>query len=187
MLDLDIHLSAIQSGDADAFGQWLAGAERPVRESLRSFAAHLDTEAIVQDVFLRVWELAPRFEPDGAPNGLFRLALRIARNLAISERRRLRTACEDPDDLEARIDDTSLPSVPDPLLRRLIEDCHRTLPEKPALALRARLETGGKEPDHALAVHLSMQKNTFLQNVSRARKLLGECLERRGVRIAEFA
>ncbi|WP_394830625.1 sigma-70 family RNA polymerase sigma factor [Pendulispora rubella] len=183
MNDLDIHASAIRAGNSDAFGHWLAGAERPVRESLRSFAAHLDTEAIVQEAFLRVWQVAPRFEPDGMPNGLLRLAVRIARNLAISERRRLRG------DHDAHIDDVPAPTpaTHDPMLRRLIEDCHRDLPEKPALALRARLEHGGTEGDDALARRLSMQKNTFLQNFTRARKLLAQCLERRGVRLAELA
>ncbi|WP_394841327.1 sigma-70 family RNA polymerase sigma factor [Pendulispora brunnea] len=183
MNDLDIHVSAIRAGSAEAFGHWLAGAERPVRESLRSFAAHLDTEAIVQEALLRVWQVAPRFEPDGAPNGLLRLAVRIARNLAISERRRLRP------DIEIPVDDVPAPApaAPDPMLRRLIEDCHRDLPEKPALALRARIAGGGTESDDALARRLSMQKNTFLQNFTRARKLLAECLERRGVRLAELA
>ena len=35
-----------------------------------------------------MWQVAPRFERDGRPNGLLRLAIRIARNLAVSEVRR---------------------------------------------------------------------------------------------------
>ena len=34
------------------------------------------------------------------------------------------------------------------------------------------------------AAAVGMKLNTFLQNVGRARKLLGECLERRGVRLS---
>lgn len=91
MLDLDDHLALLASGDADAFGRWLAGAEPRLRGSLRSYAARLDTEALVQEVLLRVWQVAPRHLPDGRPNSLLRLAIRIARNLAIDEIRRVRS------------------------------------------------------------------------------------------------
>ena len=64
-MDLDAELPSIIAGDADAFGRWLAGAERPVRESLRSFAAVIDAEAVLQEALLRVWQVAPRFQPDG--------------------------------------------------------------------------------------------------------------------------
>jgi RNA polymerase sigma-70 factor (ECF subfamily) len=47
--------------------------------------------------------------------------------------------------------------------------------------LHARLESAGVEPDDALAERLGMRKNTFLQNFTRARKLLAECLARRGI------
>ena len=33
----------------------------------------------------RVWQVAPRFKPDGRPDALLRLAIRIGRNLAVSE------------------------------------------------------------------------------------------------------
>ena len=37
--------------------------------------------------------------------------------------------------------------------------------------------------DSVLAVQLGMTLNTFLQNVTRARKLLAACLERHGVQL----
>ena len=80
-VDLDEHLAEIQAGDPDAFGRWIAAAEPTLRETLRSFAAVVDTEAVLQEALLRVWQVAPRFVRDGEPNGLFRLAVRIARNL----------------------------------------------------------------------------------------------------------
>ncbi|MBA3397052.1 MAG: sigma-70 family RNA polymerase sigma factor, partial [Deltaproteobacteria bacterium] len=88
--DLDLHLGAIVAGDTRAFARWLAGAEPPVRESLRSFARVVDVEAVLQEALLRVWQVAPRFVADGRPNGLLRLGVRIARNLAVSEVRRTR-------------------------------------------------------------------------------------------------
>ena len=73
--------------------------------------------------------------------------------------------------------------APDPLLRKAIEECRKALPGKPAAALLARIESAGAEPDALLAERLQMKLNTFLQNVTRARKLLAECLGRRGVQL----
>ncbi|PYO56614.1 MAG: hypothetical protein DMD83_13510, partial [Candidatus Rokuibacteriota bacterium] len=95
---LDDLLPAIGAGDAMAFARWLAGAEGRLRDSLRSFAARVDTEAVLQEALIRVWQVAPRFVPDGRPDGLVRLAIRIARNVAVSELRRNRL---DPVEVEA--------------------------------------------------------------------------------------
>jgi DNA-directed RNA polymerase specialized sigma24 family protein len=192
-MDLDVHLAAIAQGDVDAFGAWVAGAERPLRDALRSFAAQVDTEAVLQEALLRVWQLAPRIgagdgRPDSPlrPNALLRFALRVARNLAISEWRRLsRSEPTEPQTLEAHADAiASEAAAPDPLLRARIEQCRDQLPKKPALALAARLESGGREPDEQLAERLSMRTNTFVQNVARARQFLARCLEAHGIVLA---
>jgi RNA polymerase sigma-70 factor (ECF subfamily) len=182
MIDLDAQLAAIAAGDPHAFGRWVAGAEPTLRASLRSFAAQVDAEAVLQEALLRVWQVAPRCRPDGQPNALFRLALRICRNLAIDEVRRDRSVAVDVQELLVEE-----PHPPDPLLRRAIADCREALPDKPAAALAARLEGAGAEPDETLAARLHMKLNTFLQNVGRARKLLVTCLERRGIRVGEEA
>jgi DNA-directed RNA polymerase specialized sigma24 family protein len=184
--DLDVHLAAITLGDADAFGRWLAGAEPPLRQSLRTFAARVDTEATVQEALLRTWQVAPRHQPDGRPNSLLRLSLRIARNLAIDELRRARTAPAEDEALEQALAAADpahgrVRAGPDPFLRRVIDECRRLLPGKPAEALAARLDTGGAEPDETLAERLGMRLNTFLQNFGRARKLLAECLAKHKV------
>ena len=83
---------------------------------------------------------------------------------------------------------TTAPPRPasDPFLRRAIDDCRRQLGDgKPAQALEARLASGGAEPDETLAARLSMRVNTFLQNFTRARRLLAECLARHGIDIAK--
>jgi DNA-directed RNA polymerase specialized sigma24 family protein len=139
---------------------------------------------VLQESLIRVWQVAARFQPDGRPNGLLRLARRIARNLAIDAVRRSHgeQPLDDPEQAEAGAFD---PSEPDPLLREAVERCHADLPERPRAALAARLESGGGDPDRALAETLGMRLNTFLQNVTRARRLLTECLERRGIRLEE--
>lgn len=184
-MDLDVFLPTILEGDTRAFGRWMAGAEGTMRESLRSFAAVVDVEAVLQESLLRVWQVTPRFEPDGRPNGLLRLGIRIARNLAISEVRRTRARPVPDEDLERAMamaqGADAAPPEPDPMLREALERCRERLPEKPRQALDARLAGEGVRGDEDLAVALGMRLNTFLQNFGRARKLLAECLRRAGV------
>ena len=183
MTDLDCHLPAILAGDPDAFGRWVAGAELSLRAGLRAFAGYVDTEAVLQEALLRVWQVAPRFRPDGRANGLLRLGCRIARNLATDEvrRGRLHAGAFDADPVVEMASSGS-----DPLLRRAIAECRDELPEKPAAALSARLAAAGAEPDATVADRLGMRKNTFLQNVTRARRLLHECLSHRGIDLDGF-
>jgi DNA-directed RNA polymerase specialized sigma24 family protein len=185
--DLDAYLPAITAGDAEAFGAWMAEAEPVLRDRLRCFASRVDTEAVLQETLLRLWQLAPRFDHDGKPNGLLRLGFVVARNLAVSECRRLRSSPVEPQQLAETLGGAEA-RPPDPLLRKVIQLCRDRLPRQPALALSARLGASGAEPDEALARRLQMRTNTFLQNFGRARKLLLECLRKRGVDLeAELA
>lgn len=171
-------------GDEESFSSWLAGAERPLRLSLRRFAAAVDTESIVQETLLRIWQVANRCEPDGKPNGLLRLALRIGRNLAVDELRRRRSelpAAGSSDDAWDDADPVEPAVLPDPLLRRQIRLCLERLAGAPRRALLLRIANAGGAPDRVLAEQARMRLNTFLQNVSRARRLLARCLERSGV------
>lgn len=189
-MDLDTFLPAILARDTHAFGRWMAAAEGPIRDSLRSFSTVLDVEAVLQEALLRVWQVTPRFVPDGRPNGLLRLGVRIARNLAISEVRRTRTRATEDEDLERRLAEASSVDpegeAPDPMLRNVIADCYERLPGKPKEALRARLDNAGSaNDDTTLAATLGMRVNTFLQNFGRARKLLADCLRKQGVAVDE--
>jgi len=191
MNDLDIHFGAIRAGDTDAFGQWVAGAESRLRLSLRTFAEDVDVESVVQETLLRVWQVAPRFVPDGRPDSLLRLAIRTARNLAVSEIRRRKPEAFDPAMLErsSRLEDITVPQVEaDPMLREAILRCHDKLPTKQRSVLAARVESSGAEHDRDVAGRLGMTLNTFLQNFTRARRLLIECLRKLGIEpLAEVA
>jgi RNA polymerase sigma-70 factor (ECF subfamily) len=181
MNDLDTHLPLITIGDEGAFVAWLAGAERPLRLSLRRFAATVDTEAVLQETLLRIWMGAAHCRPDGRPNSLLRLAHRIAANLALDEIRRRRGGggawADDPPD-----DDPPDPAPPhDPLLRRRVEECLETLPRAPRRAILMRIEAAGGERDASLAARAGMRLNTFLQNVTRARRLIALCLGKSGI------
>jgi len=189
MLDLDLHLPAIVAGDHGAFSAWVAGAESTVRDSLRSFAASVDVEAVLQETLLRAWQVAGRVRPDGRGNTLLRYAVRAARNLAVSETRRTRRELPSLDEdgfdqLLAALADEG-PSPPDPLLRQVIQLCLKLLPAKPSEALRARLAAQGGEPDQAIAARLGVKLNTLLQNFTRARRMLAECLKGRGIVLEE--
>jgi RNA polymerase sigma-70 factor (ECF subfamily) len=175
--DLDVHLAAIGAGDPGAFGRWVAGAEAPLRQAMRQFAASCDTEAVLQETLLRVWQLAPRVTPDGRGNSLLRFAHRVAKNLCLDEARRLRNPLPEIDEAELS------PEPPDPILRRAIAECREKLPKKPAQALSARIAAEGAEPDAKLAQRLNMSLDAFLQNFTRARKLLAECLRKKQVAI----
>jgi DNA-directed RNA polymerase specialized sigma24 family protein len=176
-------LSRIQAGDADAFGLWASASERALRLTLRPFSALVDTEAVLQEALLRVWHVAPRFVPDGKPNALLRFSVTTARNCAVSELRKSRPTREALDALERELASTSVVTAitPDPLLRAAIIECRNKLPPQPKLALEQRLHSGGTEDDTALATRVGMSLNTFLQNFTRARKLLRACLEKAGI------
>lgn len=176
--DLDSELGAIIAGDSRAFARWVAGAELPLRADLRRFAAVVDVEAVLQEALLRTWQVAPRFTPDGEPNGLLRLTRRIARNLAVDLARRSRTVQAEPEVPEVVLEP---PAPPDPFLRRALLECEKKLPKKLGAALRARLASAGAEPDAVLARRLKQRLNTFLQNVTRARRLIAQCLRRSGI------
>jgi len=188
-MDLDAHLPAILTGDTRAFGQWMAGAEGTIRDSLRSFASVLDVESVLQEALLRVWQVAPRFVADGRPNGLLRLGIRVARNLAVSELRRTKSRPASEEDLEravAMAEEVDLSqSGPDPMLREVLKRCHRELPEKPRQAMTIRLAFEGGRTDDELATSVGMRLNTFLQNFTRARRMLAECLKRHGASVEE--
>jgi RNA polymerase sigma-70 factor (ECF subfamily) len=69
------------------------------------------------------------------------------------------------------------------MLRAAIAECRDKLPPKPREAFDARLAGDGARDDADLATSIGMRLNTFLQNFTRARKLLAECLGKRGVAI----
>ncbi len=176
----DVYLQAIATGNADSFAAWMAEAELPLRRSLMRFAGQVDVEAVLQETLLRVWQFAPRFEPDGKPDALLRFAHTIARNLALSEARKCGR--------ELELGEQSAPrdQLPDPMLRELLLACRRRLPPKPRAALDGRMGAHGAEPDAETAERLGMKKNTFLQNLTRARRMLEKCLQRSGVNLAEM-
>lgn len=180
--ELDIQERAIAAHNKDAFAEWLSTAEHRLRASLAGFARTVDTEAVIQETLLRIWQVAPRYKPDGRPDGLLRLACRIARNLAITEVRRRRPNAQLPDGWEESLADDHMPPAfePDDEFRRAILECLERLPAMPRRALEARLNLAGLR-DESLAQSLGLKLNTFFQTIRRARLGLLKCLAKRGI------
>lgn len=185
LVDLDVHLDGIVERDEETFAYWMAGAEPAIRRSLRSFATSVDVEAVVQETLLGIWQIASRHRPDGRPDSLLRLAIRIARNMALDEARRAGRKAS-LDDARSAPDTMAeyQTSTPDPLLKEILLRCLERLRGKPRDALVARLNAVG-ESDRELATPLGMAVNTFRQNVSRARKAIQQCLGDHGVMLEE--
>ncbi|HJL42130.1 MAG TPA: sigma factor [Myxococcales bacterium LLY-WYZ-16_1] len=178
-------LAAMAAGDAQAFASWLADMEPALRASLQPFAAVADVEAVVQETFLRVWHGRGAIEPHPKGRTLERLAFTIGRRLAIDEARRAGRERDVAAWAEAELPALERDTSPDPHLRAWIEHCRSRLPKKPFAALQARIDAAGARRDRELAAELGMQENTFLQNLSRARKLLTACLEKVGIVLSE--
>jgi DNA-directed RNA polymerase specialized sigma24 family protein len=163
----------------------MGSVELPIRLSLRRFVRAVDSEAILQETYLRMWVYAR--DRGGSLEGedaSLRFAIGMARNLARAEARRTRR--------EIHLPPESMPELPtapeppsDPGLRRAILGCIEKVAGKPLQALRARAGLGPTLPDRDIAAVLGMTLNTFLQNVVRARKQVAACLERHGISLRE--
>lgn len=184
MSEIDQAFSRTRSGDHAGFADWVRLVELPLRASLRRFARVVDVEAVVQETLLRIWRLAPTLEFDGEDASL-RFAITVARNLAREEVRRA-GRFEPFGDGEPVI-----PVDPDPRrdpgLRAAIRRCLDRLTGRPRQALVARLDGRSILPDRELAERLHMTLNTFLQNVTRARRTLAQCLAKHGVPLGGLA
>jgi len=179
--DIDKLWSLACSGDGQAFGDWAGRVERPVLLSLRIFARAIDTEGIVQETLLRMWQ---RSQADGptleGEHASLRFAVVMARNLALNMARKLRREhLVQPEHIPVDPQAVRTDPASDPLLRRIIEKCIEALSGAARKALEARL-LRGHVPDAVLANSVDMTRNTFLQNITRGRRQLADCLRQNG-------
>ncbi|MDD4889489.1 MAG: sigma-70 family RNA polymerase sigma factor [Phycisphaerae bacterium] len=113
--DPDVHLMmAFQDGNEDAFAQLIRRNQHKVFSVIYRFLGdRTESEDLVQEVFLRVYRTAGRYEPTAKfSTWLYRIATNISLN-AIRNRSRFR-----PVSLEVRQDDS--------------EDFHREIPDDTA-------------------------------------------------------
>jgi DNA-directed RNA polymerase specialized sigma24 family protein len=181
---LDASFQRAGFGDTNAFAEWMSLVENPLRRSLARFARAVDVEVVIQETLLRMWIIAnDRARRLEGENASLRFALRVARNVAREELRHTRLyQFFDDDESNDSSEMSFVPELPDPALGKSINECIARLPVQPRTAIYARIHDGHL-PDRALAQDVGMKLNTFLQNIVRARKLVAECLEKRGVRL----
>lgn len=203
MTAADQLFSRVCLGDEAAFEGWMVVVEPQLRRSLAPWARAVDVEGVVQEALLRMWVYAGDRgdELEGADASL-RFAVGMARNVARNEARRLGREVELPADEMGRAggvgggtgaDGSSgsggmrvePPPVHDPALRRIILACIELLPARPRAAMEARIDRGHEEDDRTLAASVGMKRNTFLQNIVRARRALEACLESNGAPLDE--
>jgi DNA-directed RNA polymerase specialized sigma24 family protein len=179
--ELDLLWSRACTSDSRAFGDWAARVEGSVRRRLASYARLVDTEAVMQEALLRMWARATDHEAPAltGENASLRFAIVLAWNLARNlARREAKHVSLPPEEFpEGEIEPDPLP---DPYLRRAIEECLQRLAPNPKRALLARIASA-VVPDATVATELAMTLNTFFQNITRARKQLADCLAARGI------
>jgi len=118
-------------------------------------------------------------------NASLRMALAVARNVALEEVRRSRRGQYVPlEDLEDALELAVDPAPePDPGLAQAIRECLERLPDRLRRSLMLRLRSGSFSPDRDLAESLGLKLNTFLQHIVRARKSMADCLKGKGVEL----
>ena len=78
-------LLRLAKGDQEALGELYHRARASVYGLALSFLKHAhDAEDVTQDTFIRVWENAPRYQPQGTPLAWI---LAVARNLSLMKLR----------------------------------------------------------------------------------------------------
>lgn len=79
--ELERLLLAVADGDREAFGRLYSCTRTAVYGLVLSYLKHADdAQDVTQDVFVRVWDSAPQYRPQGKPMAWI---LTVARNLAL--------------------------------------------------------------------------------------------------------
>lgn len=186
MTEIDRAFTLTCVGDREAFADWVGCVERPIRASLKPYARAVDVESVVQETLMRMWQYAlDRGAELTGENASLRFAIGMARNVARNEARRFKREVHLPDGEQPDFPVSPEPA-PDAGLRQAIVECLEKLAGRPKQALLARLRDGHAMADKVLAAALGMATNTFLQNITRARKQVTVCLEGKGLDLREI-
>ena len=184
--DLDVaEWEAIVRRDEDVFKRWLERCQIHLRLSLRSFAAVVDVEVVVQETAIRVWERASTIVPDGRPAFLARWAVTVARNKARNEIKRAEheVPLEEPPD---RPDTQIVRAGIDPFLRARLHACRERLPAALRRVIDVILADGGERSARECATASRMSYDAFRQNLARGRRALEACLREYGIEVRKY-
>ncbi len=175
---------AAQAGDTAAFRELVDATKRPVYAlGYRMLGNHDDADDVAQETFVRAWSALERYDPRYSFLGWLRtIATRLALNV-IDKRRRRRTEGGETFELAAEASAAPNPGPDAELEARemgsVLEQALRELPEefRRPLLLRTHEELSYAEIAKALAIPVG----TVMSRLHRARTLLRQALEARGM------
>ncbi|SLN40131.1 sigma-70 family RNA polymerase sigma factor [Roseisalinus antarcticus] len=173
--DIEAMIARVSLGDRKAFAAlYSATSAKLFGVALRVLNDRAEAEECTQEVFIRIWDAAGRYQSNGLSPMTWLIT--IARNRAID---RLRTRKTRPGDLGEAAEVPSAGPGPEALAiaasdRERIVACMGTLPQDRAEAIRRVYLEG--ETYQELADRFSMPLNTIRTWLRRGLQKLRECL-----------
>ena len=167
--DLEEQLLRIAAGDTEALAAFYNATRSAVYGLALSYLKNgHDTEDVVQDTYLRVWDSAPLYRPQGTPKAWL---LKIARNLALMQIRQRDKTRELPEDLPLTVDGPAV-TVED---RQVLEAAFQVLGDQERQIVMLHVTAGLKHRE--LAQLLELPLSTVLSKYRRALLKLKQRLE----------
>ena len=164
-------LLRLAQGDEQALGELYHRARAAVYGLALSYLKHTyDAEDVTQDTFVRVWENAPRYRPQGTPLAWI---LAVARNLALMKlRERGKTQEMEPEEWARLAADSPLVTTED---RQVLQTALYGLSDQERQVVILHAVTGWKHREIAALLELPLA--TVLSKYRRALQKLRDCLE----------
>lgn len=173
--ELEGLLQRTAAGDREVLAQLYRRTRSAVYALVLSYLKnHHDAQDVTQDVFVRVWDSAAQYRPQGSPMGWL---LTVARNLALMQLRQ-RGRTEELDDGEW--DAIPAPAELDPADRALLQDALAALEDRERQVVLLHAVSGLKHREIAGLLELPLP--TVLSKYHRALKKLKARLEGDDVR-----
>ena len=175
-------MAAVAKGDEAAFAKLVEKHQRAVLGTIAKMTNQSpDTEDIAQQVFIRLWKSAKRYQPSAK---FTTFLFTITRNLVFNatrkkSRRKEHSLNEQEDEWHQAIEDQNTQSRPDKSiaqaeLREMIDQAISSLPEKQRLAVVLRRYE--KMPYEEIADVLELSVSAVKSQLFRARAALRESL-----------
>ena len=164
-------LLRLAKGDQDALGELYHRTRASVYGLVLSFLKHAhDAEDVTQDTFIRVWENAPRYQPQGTPLAWI---LAVARNLSLMKlRERGKTQDMEPEEWERLAADNPMVTAED---RHVLQAALSVLADEERQVVVLHAVTGWKHREIAQLLELPL--STVLSKYRRALQKLKITLE----------
>ena len=164
-------LLRLAGGDQDALGELYHRTRASVYGLALSFLKHAhDAEDVTQDTFIRVWENAPRYQPQGTPLAWI---LAVARNLSLMKlRERGKTQDMEPEEWERLAADNPMVTAED---RHVLQAALSVLADEERQVVVLHAVTGWKHREIAQLLELPL--STVLSKYRRALQKLKITLE----------